>query len=122
MNADCQVVQQYEDTSRRREEVVPRDGIHSGGGRAAACLSSYRSMVIHEVTAGPTADGRTLAAATVHPSEPSVRPRPLSVFRLPSELFDNDKFMLASERARGRRPIRTSAAMEAVVNANEALT
>ena len=59
MNADCQVVQQYEDTSRRREEVVPRDGIHNGGGRAAACLSSYRSMVIHEVTDGRTADGRT---------------------------------------------------------------
>ena len=117
MNADCQVVQQYEDTSRRREEVVPRDGIHSGGGRAAACLSSYRSMVIHEVT-----DGRTDFGGRDRPSEPSVRPRPLSVFRLPSELFDNDKFMLASERARGRRPIRTSAAMEAVVNANEALT
>ena len=102
MNADCQVVQQYEDTSRRREEVVPRDGIHNGGGRAAAaaCLSSYRSMVIHEVTDGRTADGRTLAAATVHRNHPCVLV--LSVFRLPSELFDNDKFMLASERASER--------------------
>ena len=80
MNADCKVVYNNMKTppeaeGERREEGQGGSTRWHSRWRAAAYLSSYRSMVIHEVTA----DGRTLAAATVHPSEPSVRPRPLCI-------------------------------------------
>ena len=111
MNADCKVVY---NNMKTPPEAERRSFKHSRW-QAAACLSSYRSMVIHEVTADRR--GRWRPRPSIHRNHPCVLVP--SVFRLPSGLFDNDKFMLASEQACGRRPIRTSAM---AVNANEALT